>query len=340
MQTHSPQRVITGTHHVAIICSDFETSKRFYLDVLEAELVSETYRKERQSHKMNMRLTDGTEVELFTFPSAPARASYPEARGLRHLALRVSDLDVAITHLQSLGIHAEPMRVDPLTGSRFTFISDPDGLPLEFYEVPTEYQRLLPVPLPYTPGGIIFDCDGTLVDTMPLHFRGWKTVLDALGCPFSEERFHAWGGIPVRNVLQLLEEEYRLGIPIDQVCAEVGAAFTALADQATPIEVIVAEAKRFHGLLPLAVASSGMREAVERSLGAAGIRHLFDVVTVAADVARGKPAPDVFLRTAAMLGVDPSECVVYEDTDVGLLAARRANMCAVDVRPFIKVKSR
>ena len=126
--------MVRGLHHIAIICSEYERSKRFYTDVLGAEIVSETYREERQSHKLNLRLPDGVELELFSFPSAPPRPSYPEACGLRHLALSVTDLETVITRVQGFGITVEPIRVDELTHQRFTFFADPDGLPIELYE--------------------------------------------------------------------------------------------------------------------------------------------------------------------------------------------------------------
>jgi glyoxylase I family protein len=126
--------LVLGTHHVAVICSDYERSKRFYVGVLGLEVVSEVYREVRRSHKLDLKLPDGTQIELFSFPDPPARPSYPEACGLRHLALAVADLDAAVTHLQKYGVAVEPVRVDDHTGKRFTFFNDPDGLPLELYE--------------------------------------------------------------------------------------------------------------------------------------------------------------------------------------------------------------
>ena len=125
---------ILRTHHVAVICSDYGRSKRFYTEVLGLEIVAEAYRAARDSHKLDLRLPDGTQVELFSFPHPPARPSYPEACGLRHLAFAVVDLDAAVAHLKAHGIAAEPVRVDEYTGKRFTFFADPDGLPLELYE--------------------------------------------------------------------------------------------------------------------------------------------------------------------------------------------------------------
>jgi len=125
---------IAGIHHVAIIASDYARSKHFYVEVLGLAVVAETYRDVRDSWKLDLRLADGVQVELFSFPDPPARVSRPEARGLRHLAFRVAALDQAIAHLQAHGVPVEPVRVDEYTGRRFTFFADPDHLPLELYE--------------------------------------------------------------------------------------------------------------------------------------------------------------------------------------------------------------
>ncbi|MBU3058606.1 VOC family protein [Pseudomonas indica] len=120
-------------HHVALICSDYPRSKHFYTQVLGLDVIAETYRAERDSWKLDLRLGD-SQLELFSFPGAPPRPSYPEARGLRHLAFAVDDLDAAIAELNAQGVATEPVRSDALTGKRFTFFADPDHLPLELYE--------------------------------------------------------------------------------------------------------------------------------------------------------------------------------------------------------------
>lgn len=122
------------THHVAVICSDYERSKAFYTETLGLEVVREVERRERRSYKLDLRLPDGTQIELFSFPEPPRRPSYPEACGLRHLAFEVAYLDEAVRELQTKGVAVEPVRVDERTGKRFTFFADPDGLPLELYE--------------------------------------------------------------------------------------------------------------------------------------------------------------------------------------------------------------
>jgi glyoxylase I family protein len=125
---------IRGIHHVAIIASDYAQSKAFYTEVLGLRVIAETYREVRDSYKLDLGLPDGTQIELFSFPGAPKRASYPEAQGLRHLAFATGDLDEAVAVLLEKGMEVEPVRVDEVTGKRFTFFADPDGLPLELYE--------------------------------------------------------------------------------------------------------------------------------------------------------------------------------------------------------------
>lgn len=121
-------------HHIAVIASDYAASKRFYCDILGFTLQAEVYRAERDSWKADLALNGEYTLELFSFPSPPARVSRPEACGLRHLAFSVADIELAVAHLQQAGVACEPVRVDPYTEARFTFFSDPDGLPLELYE--------------------------------------------------------------------------------------------------------------------------------------------------------------------------------------------------------------
>ncbi len=126
---------LLGIHHVAIICSDYAVSRQFYVDLLGLQVLAEHFRPERQSMKCDLALPDGGQIELFSFPNAPPRPSYPEAQGLRHLAFSVADLDACKANLEAQGIAVEAIRVDEYTGQRFTFFADPDGLPLELYEL-------------------------------------------------------------------------------------------------------------------------------------------------------------------------------------------------------------
>jgi len=121
-------------HHVALICSDYQRSKFFYTAIVGLTILNESYRKERDSYKLDLALNGHYIVELFSFPTPPPRLSRPEATGLRHLAFAVDDLDVAVQHLKQHNIRVEPIRIDELTQKRFTFFEDPDKLPIEFYE--------------------------------------------------------------------------------------------------------------------------------------------------------------------------------------------------------------
>jgi glyoxylase I family protein len=125
---------LNKVHHIAIICSDYERSKYFYTSIMGFEIVNETYRAERQSYKLDLAFNGTYIIELFSFPNPPMRPSRPEALGLRHLAFETDDLEVCVKHLISNNVETEPIRVDEITGKRFTFFADPDDLPLELYE--------------------------------------------------------------------------------------------------------------------------------------------------------------------------------------------------------------
>jgi glyoxylase I family protein len=126
---------LNSIHHIAIICTNYQRSKDFYINRLGLEVVREVYRKERDSYKLDLSLNGEYVIELFSFPSPPPRPSRPEAAGLRHLAFAVDDLNSVVNELQQKGVVVEPVRIDEYTGKRFTFIADPDDLPIEFYEI-------------------------------------------------------------------------------------------------------------------------------------------------------------------------------------------------------------
>jgi len=127
--------MLKAIHHIAIICSDYETSKDFYVNKLGLRVIAETYRAERNSYKLDLAVGEWGQIELFSFDNTPERPSFPEARGLRHLAFATSDIERTIFEFSQKGIETEPIRIDELTNCRFTFFSDPDGLPLELYEI-------------------------------------------------------------------------------------------------------------------------------------------------------------------------------------------------------------
>ena len=179
---------------------------------------------------------------------------------------------------------------------------------------------------------LIFDCDGTLADTMPLHWRAWKSVTERHGVHFTEDRFYALGGVPSRHILAMLREEQKLAIDPVAVSKEKESAYLEFLQHVGPIEQVVAIAREHFGKLPMAVASGGTRQVIHEVLVHLGIRNLFDAVVTSEDVVHQKPAPDIFLEAARRLGVPPQECRGYEDTDLGMQAIRDAGMEAVDVR--------
>jgi beta-phosphoglucomutase family hydrolase len=183
---------------------------------------------------------------------------------------------------------------------------------------------------------IIFDCDGTLADTMPLHFRAWQRTARRHGFSFPEHRFYALGGVPSHEIVALLAAEQGLVLDAPAVAHEKDELYVALIDQVEPIEPILDVVRRHHGRTKLAVASGGSRRTTGQALAHLGIERLFDAVVTAEDVGRHKPAPDVFLEAARRLGVPPERCLAFEDTDIGIRAIRSAGMTAVDVRLFAR----
>lgn len=129
---------LQAIHHIAIICSDYVISKHFYTHVLGLKIVAEQYRQQRNSYKLDLALPDGSQIELFSFPHPPVRPSYPEACGLRHLAFSVRNIAMVVENLEDWGVNVESVRLDELTGRKYTFFHDPDGLPIELYETVQE----------------------------------------------------------------------------------------------------------------------------------------------------------------------------------------------------------
>lgn len=183
--------------------------------------------------------------------------------------------------------------------------------------------------------GLIFDCDGTLADTMPLHWHAWRTVAERHRIHFTEERFYRLGGVPSRDILQMLRVEQGLTYDHHAVSLEKEAEFLPLLPQVEAIHPVVAVARAHHGKVPMAVASGGKRRVVELVLEHLGIRPLFAAIVTSEDVVNQKPAPDIFLEAARRIGVAPERCRGYEDTDLGMEAIRAAGMEAVDVREML-----
>jgi beta-phosphoglucomutase family hydrolase len=180
--------------------------------------------------------------------------------------------------------------------------------------------------------GLIFDCDGTLADTMPLHWRAWQVIAARHRIQLPEDRFYSLGGVPSREILKMLSAEQGLRLDHLAVAREKETEYLPLIAQVEPINVVVGVARENHGKLPMAVASGGTRRSIEQVLNHLGIRHLFQAVVTSEEVERQKPAPDIFLEAARRIGVPPQFCRAYEDTDLGMKAIRAAGMEAVDVR--------
>jgi beta-phosphoglucomutase-like phosphatase (HAD superfamily) len=183
-----------------------------------------------------------------------------------------------------------------------------------------------------SPRGIIFDCDGTLADSMPLHWRAWHAVAMRHGLRFPQERFYSLGGVPSRDIVKMLSTEQGLNLDHLAVAREKEAEYLPLIAQIEPINVVVRVARENFGRIPLAVASGGSRKIIGQVLEHLGIQNLFQAVVTNEDVVNQKPAPDIFLEAARRIGVPPQLCRAYEDTDLGLQAIRAAGMEAVDVR--------
>ena len=188
---------------------------------------------------------------------------------------------------------------------------------------------------PPHPQGIIFDCDGTLADTMPLHWRAWQVIAARHGFRLPQDRFYALAGVPSRDILKLLSAEQGVALDPLAVAREKEAEYLPLIAQVEPINTVVGVARGHYGKIPLAVASSGTRRSIEQVLAHLGIRSLFKVVITSEDVVNQKPAPDIFLEAARRIGVPPQFCRAYEDTDLGMQAIRAAGMEAVDVRDLL-----
>jgi beta-phosphoglucomutase family hydrolase len=184
--------------------------------------------------------------------------------------------------------------------------------------------------------GLIFDCDGTLADTMPFHWKAWQTIVARHRLHLDEGRFYALGGVPSRDILKVLAEEQGISLDALAVAREKEAVYVPFISQVEPIRLVVDIAREHFGKLPMAVASGGSRTIIQRVLEHLKIAPLFQAVVTNEDVLRQKPAPDIFLEAARRIGVAPEHCRAYEDTDLGLEAIRAAGMEAIDVRALLR----
>lgn len=179
----------------------------------------------------------------------------------------------------------------------------------------------------------IFDCDGTLADTMPLHYQAWCTVLKEHEAVFPEALFYELGGVPTERIVEILNERHGYSLPPHETAAHKDDLFIQMIPQTLPIEPVVEIVHQFYGVKPLAVASGGKREIVRKTLDALGIVGKFQAIVTVEDYREGKPAPDPFLEAARQLGVVPQKCLVFEDTSAGIASAKAAHMQWVLVEP-------
>ena len=179
----------------------------------------------------------------------------------------------------------------------------------------------------------IFDCDGTLADTMPTHYKAWLTALGEHSRNFPEAMFYELGGVPTARIVEILNERHGHNLPVEETVNHKEALFLEMSHEIAAIEPVVALARQYHGQKPLAVASGGHRRIVMNTLRALGIVELFQAIVCSEDYQRGKPSPDPFLEAALRLDVAPERCLVFEDTATGIAAADAAGMKSVLVPP-------
>jgi HAD superfamily hydrolase (TIGR01509 family) len=177
--------------------------------------------------------------------------------------------------------------------------------------------------------GYIFDCDGTIADNMPLHYRAWSKAMEDFGGTYPEELFYSWGGRPTASIVDALNRRYGLDMPVAEVVRRKEDYYLQLLPEVVASAPVLEVIHSVGGFRPMAVASGGHHELVDATLDVLGIRELFTAIVCAEDYARGKPHPDPFLKAASLMGVPPGECVVYEDSPTGIEAAEAAGMAWV-----------
>lgn len=177
----------------------------------------------------------------------------------------------------------------------------------------------------------LFDCDGTIADSMPLHYKAWKKALGEWNCEFEEELFYAWGGMPVAEIISTLNEKHELSMPVETVARRKEALYFELLPQLKAVPDVLEQIEAGYGKIPFAVVSGSTRESVTASLIALKLLDRFDTMVCAGDYTKSKPEPEAFLLAAARLGVQAEFCLVFEDTDMGIQAATAAGMASVKV---------
>jgi len=177
----------------------------------------------------------------------------------------------------------------------------------------------------------LFDCDGTIVDSMPLHYIAWKTAFAEWNCPFPEDLFYSWGGKPTREIIATLNEMHGLAMPVEALAEHKEEIYFTLLPQLKAIPEVLELIEAEHGRIPFAVVSGGRRNSVTKALSALDLIDKFETIVGSEDYVNSKPAPDAFLLAAERLGVPPQNCLAFEDTDMGIAAAAAAGMATVKI---------
>jgi beta-phosphoglucomutase family hydrolase len=179
----------------------------------------------------------------------------------------------------------------------------------------------------------LFDCDGTIVDSMPLHYMAWKKALGEWNCPFEEELFYAWGGRPTTEIIATLNQKHALKMPVESVAGRKEELYFELLPQLKAVPEVLEHIEAQHGKIPFAVVSGSARDSVTASLERLKLLDRFQTMVCAGEYQKSKPDPEAFLLAASRLGVTPEECLVFEDTEMGIQAATAAGMASVKVPP-------
>jgi beta-phosphoglucomutase family hydrolase len=180
-------------------------------------------------------------------------------------------------------------------------------------------------------GAYLFDCDGTIADSMPLHYKAWKKALEEWDCEFDEKLFYAWGGMPIVEIISTLNRKHGLAMPMEAVSRRKESLYFDLLPQLKPVAEVLEHVEDAHGRIPVAVVSGSTRESVTASLASLKLLDRFDAMVCAEDYKKSKPDPEAFLLAASRLRVLPQSCLVFEDTDMGIQAAKAAGMATVKV---------
>jgi HAD superfamily hydrolase (TIGR01509 family) len=187
-------------------------------------------------------------------------------------------------------------------------------------------------------GAYLFDCDGTIADSMPLHYIAWKKALAEWNCEFDEKLFYAWGGMPIAEIVSTLNKRYGLSMPVDIVARRKESLYLELLPQLKAVPEVLEHIDAQFGQIPFAVVSGSTRESVTESLTALGLLDRFDTLVCAGDYRKSKPDPEAFLLAAAKLRVEPNTCLVFEDTEMGIQGATAAGMASVKIlQPWERV---